>query len=526
MSANHRRQRRRIRQLPDPPRTAHSATGRDDRTAEPDVGQMEADTRRNVLAYYLNFSVVALVGLAVNPLLLGALGPLLFGAWKSLQRYLDFATVADGRASQALKWIVASRTTLSQEEKQRDVGAAIIVWFRWLPATMLVATAVTVAIPLLIKGMPEDTRSNVYAAAAILAANTVLAGLLSLPDAVLTGTNQGYKSMLVTTIAFIISNIAMLVAAFAGWPLWSLAAIVLGAAVLNAIITLLVARRAVSWWGVLRPSPLDLRRVFGYSAWTLGWVGVEKLFLSGELIVISVMIGAAAVTQYTFTAYVMQFILTIALVTASGFMPALGSQLGALELGAAAAGARSVRHLVLGITVIGSAAVLSFNGIFVTLWVGPQQYLGTSVNALLVVCGLQLALIRMDGQILDVTMRIGPKVLMGIVSSAGGIAAGCVSYALSQNLAIALLATIVLRSASNLAYPVFVSKSIPGSGLPWQPVVLGGSLLIVSFATGPLAQHAKPFTLIGLVAGWTVLTALAAWFGLVPRSLVRGLLRR
>ncbi len=55
---------------------------------------------------------------------------------------------------------------------------------------------------------------------------------------------------------------------------------------------------------------------------------VDKMLLASELIVISVMVGAVAVTQYTFTAYVLQFVLSISLVTASGFMPVLGTQLG------------------------------------------------------------------------------------------------------------------------------------------------------------------------------------------------------
>jgi O-antigen/teichoic acid export membrane protein len=487
---------------------------------------VDSDTRRNVLTYYLNLIVVAAVGFIVNPLLLGALGPLLFGVWKSLQRYLDFATVADGRASQALKWIVASRTTLSDLERRRDVGAAIIVWFRWLPAATLVAAGVTAAVPLLIRGIPEDARTMAYLTAAILAANTVLAGLLSVPDSVLTGVNQAYKSYLATTLAFLVSNVAMIVAAFSGWPLWSLAAIALVAAAANAAVTLLVAKRAVRWWGASRPTAADLRRVFGYSAWTLGSVIVDKLFFASELIVISVMVGAVAVAQYTFTTYVMQFVISIALVTASGFTPMIGSQLGAAELSAAAERAKSVRHLVVGVAALGCSAVLAFNGTFVNAWVGADQYLGTMTNALLVVCGLQFAFIRVDGQILDVTMRIAPKVLVGLVSSAGGIVVGCVGFAVTDSLVVALVAVILLRLACNVAYPVLVARSVPGSAIPWRAAVLAGALLVISFGIGPLAQAGDAPVRAAVVVGWLVLAGAAAWFGLVPRATVQALLTR
>lgn len=484
---------------------------------------MDVDTRRNLVTYYVNFVVSAIVGFVVNPLLLGALGPLLFGVWKSLQRYLDFATVADGRASQALKWIVASRSSLTDEERRRDVGAAVIVWLRWLPAVLLASAGLTLAVPLLIRGIPDDARSVAYAAAAILAANTVLFGLLSIPDAVLVGVNQGYRSMLVTTGAFVVTNGAMLGAAVAGWPLWSLAVIVLGVGVGNAGLTLLIARRAIPWWGVSRPTAPDLRRVFGYSSWTLGWVVLDKLFLASELIVISVMVGAVVVTQYTFTTFVMQFVLSIALVTASGFMPMLGAKLGALEFGAAADLARSVRHLVLGVVALGSGAVLAFNGAFVDLWVGGGQYLGTTLNTLFVICGLQLALIRMDGQILDVTMRIAPKVMVGLFSSAGGIVAGCLGFALSHDLTVALVAIIVVRMVSNVAYPVFVARAIPGSALPWRTVSLAAALLATSLLIGSLSHGSGPTVIAALAVGWVLLAGAAAWAGLVPRATVREL---
>lgn len=487
---------------------------------------MDSGTRRNFAAYYANFITIAAVGFLVNPLLLGALGPIMFGVWKSLQRFLDFATVADGRASQALKWIVASRTQLPDEDRQRDIGAAIIVWLRWLPAAVLVAAAVTFTMPILIKGIPEEAKAIAYTTAAILTANTLLAGLLAIPDSVLVGVNQGYRSMMVSTATVVASNGAMIGVAVVGWPLWSMAVVVLIAAVASASINLMIAERAVPWWGIARPTTSDLRRVFGYSAWTLGWVAVDKLFLACELIIISVSIGVVAVTQYSFTTYVMQFVISIALVTASGFMPLLGSQLSASAMNVAADRARSVRQLTFGVAVLGGSAVLAFNGAFVALWVGSTQYLGTDVNALLVVCGLQLALIRLDGQILDVTMRIAPKVLVGLLSSAGGILAGCLIFLITERLTVALMAVIGFRAVSNVAFPWLVARSIPGSALTWRPVFLAVALLLISFGIGPLVQSGEPRVAVGLVAGWVLLACTAAWCGLIPRATVRALFSR
>ncbi|MGW0161211.1 lipopolysaccharide biosynthesis protein [Mycobacterium sp. NPDC003323] len=487
---------------------------------------MDSGTRRNFAAYYANFIVVAAAGFIVNPILLGALGPVMFGIWKSLQRYLDFATVADGRASQALKWIVASRRDLSDQELRRDVGAAVIIWFRWLPVALTLAVGVTIAMPVLIKDIPPDAKQLAYSVAAILAANTLLAGVLTIPDSVLVGVNQGYRSMIVNTATVIATNTAMVAAAMMGYPLWSLAAFVLLGAVFNFVINRQIVKRAVPWWGLARPERSDLRRVFSYSTWTLGWVAVDKLFVASELIIISVMIGVTGVTQYTFTTYVMQFVTSIALITASGFMPTLGSQLARSDLDAAAERSRSVRHLVLGVAVIGSSAVLALNGAFVDWWVGPAQYMGTVLNALLVICGLQLASIRVDGQILDVTMRIAPKVLFGLGVSIGGILVGCLVYFTTNSLVLALAAVILVRSVCNLAFPCLVARSVKGSALPWWPKLLAISLLLVSFGIGPVIQAQAAPIAVPLAVGWTILAGAAAWFGLIPRATVRALLAR
>lgn len=486
---------------------------------------VDRDTRRNAAFYYLNFVVAALVGFIINPLLLNALGSQTFGIWKSLQKFLDFASVADGRASQALKWIVANRSTLSDSEKRRDIGAAVTVWVRWLPVTTAVAVGVTLAIPLLINGLPDEARHIAYTTAAILAANTILSGLLAIPESVLMGVNQGYKSMIVSTCSFIASNAMMLAVALVGWPLWSLAVIVLAAAALNAAMTLLITRRTVPWWGIARPTKSDSRRVMGYSAWTLGWVAVEKLFISSELIVFSIMLGAVGVTQYTFTSYVMQFVLSISLISASAFMPLLGSQLGASRFDAAASRARTVRHFVVGISTLGSGAVLAFNGLFVTIWAGGDQYLGLTPNTLLVFCGLQLALIRLDGQILDVTMRIAPKVIIGVISSVGGIAAGCIAYALTHSLPISLTSVIAMRMASNLSYPVMVKRAIPGSAVPLRPRLLAMAFLLVSLATGAGLQSGALGVQAGAAGAWAAAFGAVLWLGLLPRETVAALLK-
>ena len=176
--------------------------------------------------------------------------------------------------------------------------------------------------------------------------------------------------------------------------------------------------------------------------------------------------------------------------------------------------------------MLGCSAVLAFNGTFVALWVGAEQYMGNAINMLLVVCALQQAFMRMDGQILDVTLNIAPRVMVGLATSAGGIVAGCIGFALTHDLKWALIATIIARMASNVTYPIFVRRAIPASAVPRSSVLLGVALLIASFGAGLLLADSEASVGMAVAAGWLLIAVVTAWTGLLPRSILQALLTR
>ena len=55
------------------------------------------------------------------------LGAYSFGVWKSIQKILTFASIADGRSSQALKWVVANDEATQMKLLKQAIGSAIKV---------------------------------------------------------------------------------------------------------------------------------------------------------------------------------------------------------------------------------------------------------------------------------------------------------------------------------------------------------------------------------------------------------------
>ncbi len=474
---------------------------------------MPSAARRNIAAGYFNLGVIALIGLAVNPYLLSFLGATTFGIWRAVQRLLDFATVADGRSTQALKWVVAYRTGAEDDERnRRDVGAAVGVWLIWLPVLSLVSGGITLALPSLIKGVTGSEVHLVYLVGGILCANVVLTGLLWLPDSVLVGTNQGYRSMVVTTIVVGASNVVMVAAAWLSFDLVALAIIVLTANVINCSITYFIARRHVPWFGIRKPERIEVKSLFGFSGWVLIWAFVTKLFQSSELLLFSALVGAVAVTNYTFTSYVVTLALQVPLMTISALMPQLGAHLGRRDMNRAKTLIADSHQLTLAVVVIFGSGVLLFNRSFVTLWVGPERYLGDTVNALMVASFVQLALIYNNAQIQDTGMAIRGKVLIGVAGAVGSFGVAWVLFVTTHRVAMIYVGLITTRTVISVLFPALVRRLVPGVRFDLRRHLLGLMVLLASYLIGLQLRLSNIFEIAGAALLATCLLSLLTYW--------------
>jgi O-antigen/teichoic acid export membrane protein len=478
-----------------------------------------SNTKLNALALYANFIVLALIGLIINPQLVRALGAEHFGIWKACLRILDLSSAADGRGTQALKWIVARQAATGEtEQKQRDVGAAIVIWLIWLPILLIAITASIIALPTLIAGIAPIELATVRFAAALLGVNVLLAALLGVPDAVLAGTNQGYRSYVVTTLFLVFSNVAMVVAAFCGAGLIGLGVATLAGTLLGGLTTYTIARRRVSWWGIRRPAWSDVRRTLGFSNWTLVWSLVQMLLLSSEVLLIGYFSGAVDVSRYTFTAYVSQFAVAICLMTGSAVTPRLGALIGADDAQTAARLYDQTRQFLLTIVAVIGSGILVSNRAFVTLWVGDTFYLGDATTLVMVAVLAQLALIRFEAQVQDVGLRIGGKVLWGSAGVVVSFVLAGVLYRVTGDLALMLVGLIIGRLPLNFIFPRQVGRLIPDRGRGVRGDLGCAAILIGAYGLSRIwpVQGYLGFGL-SLVVG-PVLSGAVAWFVILSPS--------
>lgn len=446
-----------------------------------------SNTKYNALALYANFVVLGLIGLLINPLMVRALGLEQFGVWKACLRLLDLTAVADGRASQALKWIVAHRNREEDiGQKQRDVGAALTIWLLWTPLLFIAVLSIVYFLPNLVTGISASNLPHARCLAALLGFNIVLSGLLGIADATLVGTNQGFRSYLLATTFLVLCNFGTLIVAQGDFGLIGIGLVTVVSSFLNGIATWQMARRYVRWWGVRSPSLQDVKRVLSFSNWTLIGALFQAFMLSTEVLVIGYFNGPENVSRYTLTCYVSTFVLSICLMTGSAVTPKLGSMIGSGDVANAVALHDRTREMLLALITIGAVGLILCNRPFVQSWAGRDYYLGDLVNLGVVAVFVQLALVRFDFQIQDISLQIAQKVAWMAMGSGLAIVFGATLYRLTGHLTMLFVGIVIGRLPMSFALPRLVAKVIPGHSRHLGSMIALLSTLAVAYGLSQL----------------------------------------
>ncbi|TWG53697.1 MULTISPECIES: hypothetical protein [unclassified Aminobacter] len=469
------------------------------------------ETRLNLAANYLNFIVAALAGLIINPLLLGALGTSGFGIWKASQRIVELVLSCDGGPPQALKWLVANCRG-DGAEKRRLVGAALRVWLHWLPPVVVLSAVLAWLLPPIIED-GDAGGAELTALCLILCASSILVGIAALPAAALVGENKSWLAVSVTTASVILSSTAVIAAAQAGLSLIGMAGAALAVTLLQLVATILAARWRLPWWGVAQSISTEARHVARLGAATLVWSYVQKLLLSSELLLVSVLVGAGAVSQYVFTGFAAQFVPQLILLTTSAFMPRLGRALARGEGAEAARLIRATGEINFAIVALSGAAILAFNDAFVGRWAGEAQYLGSLVNALIVASAIQIAHLRWHAQLQDAALAMRARSRLALVGSCAGIAMATIVWWLSGSIAGMFAGLIAGRLFLSLRISRLSRRSIDASA--WIMIGNKAKLTAVTLVAGLVAGeflHAAPYYLALGAVVVPVLAAFSWWF--------------
>jgi O-antigen/teichoic acid export membrane protein len=475
----------------------------------------------SVLDYGARWSVTFIL----NPLLVTGLGDFGYGAWLVLTRTITYMSPAGGRPTQALKWTIANQqASTDYHEKRLQVGSAVTVWFLFLPILSLLGAVVTWYIPIWLN-TPLEYISSVRWAAALLVADLIATNLAEIPQSVLRGENLGYKRMGLTTIFVLLGGVLMATALLLNKGLVGVAFAELATTIITGFLFFRLARTYVHWFGIARPLMSTVRKFLGLSWWYLAWNLVLQLLKAGDIILLGIFGSAELVTQYSLTRYIPETVIGIIAIVVFGITPGLGGIIGKGEFEKA----NRVRNEIMSITwfivtVLGSTMLL-WNQSFVNLWVGEEYYAGRLTNLLMMFMISQFVLIRNDANIIDLTLDLKHKVLIGLVSAglSAGLSVILIGY-LNMGINGMTLGFIAGQSILSIGYPMMVGRFL---GVPVYSQFKGTlrPALITILLFVALTVFAKNFaanTWLSLVlsAGLTVglLSLLTFYFGFTGKQ--------
>ncbi len=429
-------------------------------------GSLTKKASLNAVAQALDYGARAVVGLVVNPILLRYLGDAGFGTWQVLQRMIGHAAPAGGRPAEALKWFVANRQASDDVQgKRQAVGSALAVWLVFLPVLIPIGLVVAWFAPIWLHS-PQGEYFVIRLAAAILIADLIVAGITNIPWAVMAGQNVGYKRMGLTASLEFVGGAFLIVGAVVGGSLaWIAVGTVLGTAVIG-FVYFLLARVYVPWFGYARPDRGAVRRFLGLSWWFLLWNFVMKVTMGGDIIVLGIAGSTTDVTMYSLTRFIPITVMDGVTSLIFGMAPGLGGLIGAGEMSRAARVRNETMAASWLMATVACAGVLLWIRSFLGLWVGERYYAGVVPTTLIALMVVQLTLIRVDSNIIDLTLNLRRKVLLGVVSAAISVVLAWVLVSrFDLGISGVALGFMAGRIVQSLAYPSMIGRilAIPRS---------------------------------------------------------------
>ncbi|MCC6301450.1 MAG: polysaccharide biosynthesis C-terminal domain-containing protein [Gammaproteobacteria bacterium] len=372
----------------------------------------------NSIAALAEFFSRAILSFILTPMLVQGLGAIIFGAWKVLERMVTYLYVADGRPTQGLQWIIANKHSQNNStENQLAVRHAMGIWLGFLPLVILLGGILAWFIPAWVD-IPTHASKEIRVASILLVAGFLCIGFGSIATAVLIGVNLGYKRIGATLATTLITGLLMALSLKYGFGLIGIAAANAAGSLAGALLFFWIARVNITWFRGLVPEFRGIGDFLRLNIWFASWTFINKVILNSDVVILGLLLSLGAVTEYSITSFSAQMLVTIIALIVGASVPGMGKMVNNGEISRVLIIRRELLNYVWFTCAVGGALIVGWNHAFITLWVGDDVYAGRLVDILVLILSFQVALIRSDAFIIDLTLDIKNKVMVGAISAA------------------------------------------------------------------------------------------------------------
>jgi O-antigen/teichoic acid export membrane protein len=286
-----------------------------------------------------------------------------------------------------------------------------------------------------------------------------MTSLAEIPLSVLQGENLGYKRMGLSAATVLLGGGFVWFALHLKMGIIGVAAAALITTLLTGAVFLKVVKKHIKWFKMSFPSFQQTRQFFHLSFWFMGWNLVMNLMLASDVVILGFLVSAEAVTDYSLTKYAPETLITVIALMNFGITPGLGGIIGSGHLKKAIKLRGEMMSLTWLVTTALGATILVWNRSFLDLWVGPGHFVGPIQALLITLVATQFVLIRSDAGIIDLSLNLRRKVLIGFSSALAviGTAAFLVGYFKLGVIGLCV-GLIVGRTLLSVGYPSIVGR--------------------------------------------------------------------
>jgi len=415
----------------------------------------------NALAAVLDYAANLIVGFLITPFLVTGLGDYYYGAWQILKNMVGYMGPVSGRPTQALKIILAKEQASSDFDLKRSyVGSALVVFALFLPFIGVAGGLLTWFVPYWIK-TPAQFVWSVRIACGILVVNLIMYTLVALPRSVLEGANKGYKRMGLSALLVFVGGGLTGMALYFETGIIGVASAAVASTVILGLLFIAVVRTYEPWFGFAKPSKETVNKFLGLSWWFIAWNMINNLMMASDVVVLGLLNSVESVTNYALCKYVPETSITIVSIMVFGIVPGLGGIIGSGDLVRAAKVRGEIMTFTwLVVTVLGTG-VLLWNRTFIHLWVGEEHFLGGLPLLLIVLNIVQVVFIFNDAHIIDLTLCLRSKVILGAVSVVISLlAASILVYFFKMGVIGVIIGIMIGRMILSIQYPILISREL------------------------------------------------------------------
>ena len=418
----------------------------------------------NALASMLEYVTNLLVGFLMTPFMVIGLGDYSYGLWQVLYRIIGYLTPASGRPGYALKWtLVHQQVSSDYEQKRRYVGSTLVVWVIFLPILIGLAAVMAWQLPAWVHA-PAAFVWPIRIVCFVLVSDMAVDTFAAIPRTILESQNLGYKRMGLSAGLVILGGAFTWLAIYLKTGIVGVSLAILSTTIASGLFYLPIARRFAPWFGVAKPLVEDVQQIFGRSWWFLSWNLVTSLLLASDVVVLGLFESIISVTNYSLTKYVPEMMISIIANIVFAIMPGLGRIVGSGDFRRAVRLRGEIMSLIwLVVTGLGTT-ILLWNRAFLGLWVNAERYSGSLPNLLIVIGVMQLVFIRSDANIIDLTLRLSQKVMLGLLAVTISIVLASLMVGYFHLAIVGLCLGIMFgRLILSIGYPFLISRYLKTS---------------------------------------------------------------